>query len=105
MNQIVMNPKTVPALPLGQPVDGRPRYGMTPEQAHVYRWLVLHRPHQGAFCVNFAEIGEVMLCKRWNVFGRVEALIERGWLKAHKARGTYEFVQPVRLFKEPRDAS
>lgn len=91
---------TVPAHPLGIPVDGRERYGMTPEQAHVYRWLVKHRPHNGPFRVNFAEIGRVMVCSRWNVFSRVEALVERGWIKPRDAHGTYEFVQPVKLFRE-----
>lgn len=91
---------TVPAFPLGQPVDGRERYGMTAEQAHVYRWLVKHRPHSGPFRVNFAELGLVMACSRWNIFSRVESLIERGWIKPCSVHGTYEFVQPVKLFRE-----
>lgn len=46
----------VPAFPLGQPVDGRPRYGMTPAQADVYRCLVKHKPHNDAFGINFREL-------------------------------------------------
>jgi hypothetical protein len=47
---------TVPAYPLGQPVDGRKRYGMTPEQAAVYRWLVENRPHKGSFNIQYRDV-------------------------------------------------
>lgn len=104
MSRTLPHERTIPAYPLGRPVDGRERYGMTPEQAHIYRWLVLNRPHDGSFRLNFAQLGEVMLCKRWNVFKRVMALVDRGWLKPCKAHGTYEFVQPVMLFREPSHA-
>ena len=33
MSALAHSEGTVPAHPLGQPLDGRPRYGMTPEQA------------------------------------------------------------------------
>ena len=92
--------KTVPAFPLGQPVDGRPRYGMTPEQAHVYRWLVKTRPHDRAFTVDFRHIARAMASTNGNIHGRVMALVERGWLDRDDAG--YRFVQPIRVFKEPQ---
>ena len=105
---------TVPAYPLGQPADGRARYGMTLEQATLYRWLVLNRPHNEPFLLDFhgacAEIGIHLN----PMFQRVCALVERGWLERveGKARMTcdgprkplarYAFVHPVKLFKVPR---
>lgn len=93
--------ETVPAFPLGIPVDGRERYGMTPEQAILYRWLVKYRPHDGDFKINMQQAASVMLCKRWNIHERIKALVERGWIKPTTA-GRYAFVQPVKVYKGPR---
>jgi predicted DNA-binding transcriptional regulator len=95
--------KTVPGFPLGQPVDGRPRYGMTPEQAYIYRWLVEHRPHSNSFAINFRHIAQRMASTSGNIHQRVAALCERGWLEREDAG--YRFVHPVMQFKEPRHAS
>ena len=92
--------KTVPAYPLGIPVDGRPRYGMTPEMACLYRWLVKYRPHNGPFAVSFREAALAHLTGVHNIHLRVTALVERGWLK--KTHGRYSFVKPIRHFAEPR---
>lgn len=92
---------TVPAHPLGIPVDGRKRYGMTAEQAHIYRWLVRHLPHDSEFKINFQRLGDAMVCKRWNAFTRVQSLVERGWI-APTGSGRYAFVHPVKMFREPR---
>lgn len=91
---------TVPAFPLGQPEDGRDRYGMTPEQACVYRWLVKHRPHDQPFAIGFSLLGRLMMCSKGNAFQRVSALVERGWLD--RDAGGYRLVKPIRQFKEPR---
>jgi hypothetical protein len=59
--------RTVPGFPLGQPVDGRERYGMTAEQAHAYCWLVKNRPHDKPFCLNFRD-------PAWSLIGILAAL-------------------------------
>lgn len=90
---------TRPAYPLGRPAD-RDRYGMTPEQAHVYRWLVKKRPHDRAFSISFREVALAMASPVGNIHARVSALVERGWLERDDAG--YRFVQPVMQFKENR---
>jgi len=90
---------TRPAYPLGKPAD-RDRYGMTPEQAHVYRWLVKHRPHDRAFAIAFREVALTMAAPLGNIHQRVAALVERGWLKRDDAG--YRFVQPIMQFKGRR---
>jgi hypothetical protein len=100
--------KTVPAFPLGQPEDGRPRYGMTPEQARVYRWLVLNRPHDCFFHVHFREMRESDGKQLQTAHEAVEALLERGWLERNGegqrgGRTEYRFVHPVMLFRAPRN--
>lgn len=92
---------TVPAFPLDIPTDGRQRFSMTVEQAIVYRWLVKHRPHTGPFRVNFREIAKITITHAALAHERVQALVERGWLRAC-GHGIYEFVQPVRQFREAR---
>ena len=87
---------TVPAFPLGQPVDGRQRYGMTPEQAAVYRWLVENRPHDRAFSINYRAVGLSMASPIGNIHMRVCALCERGWLE--RVGLHYRFVHPVMRF-------
>lgn len=94
--------KTVPAFPLGRPVDGRERYGMTPEQAVTYRWLVKHRPHDKAFVVSFRVLGRDLMTSEGHAHARVKALVERGWLEREDAG--YRFVHPVMTFREPRGA-
>lgn len=91
---------TIPAYPLGRPVDGRLRFGMTPEQAHVYRWLVKNRPHDRAFVVNFRSVAKAMMTKEGNAHQRIMALVERGWLERDDAG--YRFVHPVMMFREAR---
>lgn len=91
---------TIPAYPLGKPLDGRARYGMTPEQAYVYRWLVAHKPHTTPFAVAFREVAQKMVSTPGNIHARVNALIERGWITRDDAG--YRFVLPIRTFKEPR---
>jgi predicted DNA-binding transcriptional regulator len=89
---------TVPAFPLGRPVDGRPRYGMTQEQAHVYNWLVKRRPHNGTFNINFREVAVTMATTHTNTYARVQALVERGWLT--KDDGGYRLLHPVKVFRK-----
>jgi predicted DNA-binding transcriptional regulator len=108
MSQIVLRPTTVPAFPLGQPVDGRPRYGMTPDMARTYRWLIENRPHDDLFRMSFREIGKALGVNGHPVHASVAGLVERGWLIRGKANGgwtEYRFVHPVMRFKEPRDAA
>lgn len=98
---------TVPAYPLGEPFDGRPRYGMTPEMAEVYRWLVQHKPHHGSFAINFRETGWRMARHYTALHRTVQGLVERGWLECGDlpvkgAGSTYSFVHPVKQFKAPR---
>jgi predicted DNA-binding transcriptional regulator len=92
--------RTVPGFPLGEPVDGRLRFGMTPEQANIYRWLVQHRPHDRSFVISFRHIAQCMASTSGNIHQRVAALVERGWLEREDAG--YRFVQPVMHFAEPR---
>lgn len=97
----------VPAYPLGEPYDGRLRFGMTPAQAEVYRWLVQNKPHHGAFGVNFREMAFRLVSHLETSHACVRGLVERGWLEVaeHKASATvYRFVHPVKLFKAPRHA-
>jgi hypothetical protein len=88
---------TVPAFPLGRPVDGRERFGMTPEQAHVYRWLVENRPHDRPFSINYRAVGLSMAAGISNIHMRVWALCERGWLE--RVGLHYRFVHPVKVFR------
>lgn len=95
---------TVPAFPLGQPHDGRPRYGMTPTMASLYHALIASRPHKCAFKIDFralcAETGKSL----HPVHDAVTGLVERGWLTRSSINGahsTYAFVHPIMRFKEP----
>lgn len=92
---------TVPAHPLGIPVDGRERYGMTPEQACVYRFLVKTQPHGERFKLHFRSLAKSMVCGLGNAHQRVTGLVERGWLKVDRTGG-YAFVHPIMFFKVPR---
>lgn len=97
----LISERTVPAFPLGQPKDGRPRYGMTPEMARVYRWLVDNRPHNGEFRLNFTDLCEALETERSTAHLHVIGLVERGWLEAGPENGAwrlYSFVQPVKVF-------
>ena len=99
--------RTVPAYPLGQPEDGRPRYGMTPEMARAYRWIVENRPHDAPFWLRFSEISEAMQTERSTVQLLVVGLVERGWLDRVDVPGSlahYALVHPVKVFKVPADA-
>jgi hypothetical protein len=100
----VLKEATIPAFPLGRPVDGRERFGMTHEMARVYRWLVAHRPHDGNFAVDFREAGDALgIPSCGTVHYLTTALVERGWLKlVNGARyERYQFVHPVKVFRAP----
>lgn len=94
---------TVPAFPLGFPTDGTLRYGMTPEQAILYRWLVKHKPHSEAFQINSRIIGSLFLTSHSLIHSRISALVERGWLK--KDGSKYAFVQPIKHYRGRRNAA
>lgn len=99
--------RTVPAHPLGQPIDGRPRYGMTPEQAVIYRWLAAHKSHTAAFKPLCREVSAATGLKLSVVHRSLIELCERGWLMAHLCQSevratTYSFVHPVMHFAECR---
>jgi hypothetical protein len=99
--------RTVPGFPLGQPVDGRERYGMTREHADAYRWLVKNRPHDKPFCLNFRDCAwSRQKISHSRTHDTIAALVERGWIQkidAPNSRAvTYSFVHPVMQFKESR---
>lgn len=103
MNVSVASVATVPAFPLGIPVDGRLRYGMTPAQADVYRWIVKHKPHHESFGINFRELAFRMASHLKTSHACVRALVERGWLEVaeYKPSATvYRFVHPIMHFNE-----
>lgn len=91
---------TVPAFPLGIPSDGRPRYGMTPGQAALHRWIVAHKPHTRPFAMSFRFVAQRMAATHGNIHARVTALVERGWLDRDDAG--YRFVHPIMHYAEPR---
>lgn len=97
---------TVPGFPLGQPIDGRPRFSMRPEMARLYRWLVANRPHHKPFKFDFRDVAHSLPMHLQSVHSNVEALIDRGWLvsddDANHLNRRFSFVAPVMHFKEPR---
>lgn len=95
---------TVPAYPLGRPVDGRERFSMTPDQARVYRWLVQTKPHGEPFKIDFRKTGTATGYGTSTAHSCVVGLCQRGWMAVvpSKTKGIYRFVQPVMMFKEPR---
>lgn len=99
----VASVETVPAYPCGRPVDGRPRYGMTPEMAAAYRWMTEHKPHDQPFGINFRETAWRMARHHGSFHETVQHLVERGWLHklddVNHMNGTYCFVHPVMQFK------
>lgn len=95
---------TVPAHPLGIPTDGRKRFSMTARIARAYRWLVLNRPHDGEFLLNFREAAEGIGCNTSAAHFSVVALEERGWLRRvnpSQTNARFAFVHPVKMFREP----
>ena len=94
---------TLPAYPLGQPVDGRPCYGMTPEQARLYCWLVANRPHAEVFRVLFREVGAALQMSPGTVHFCLMELIDRGWVRQIPSKSwcKYTFVAPVMRFRGP----
>lgn len=95
---------TVPAFPLGQPIDGRKRYSMTPEQASLYRWLIANRPSERPFAMDFRDIARQTPTGLYALHVRVQALVERGWIMPvtiKPGHSTYSFVHPIKYFKEP----
>jgi len=110
MTVAVASVQTVPAYPLGRPVDGRPRYGMTPEMAAAYQWLVAHKPHDAEFAVNFRESAWRMARHHGSFHLTVQGLVDRGWIEKsgflkRGGQSTYRFVHPVMTFKAPRNAA
>lgn len=93
--------RTIPAYPCGKPLNGKERFGMTPEQAKVYRWLVAHRSHKEPFVIYFREMARVFNCQPGVVHRHVQCLRERGWIMK-TCRDSYMFVEPIRFLKEPR---
>lgn len=91
---------TVLAHPLGIPVDGRERYSMTRDMAHVYAWLIRNMDHDEPFAVNFRAVAQAMLSREGAVHTQVKSLVERGWLLSVGNR--YKFVEPIMRFKAPR---
>lgn len=96
----------VPAHPLGIPADGRPRYGMEPEQAKLYRWLIANRPHDEEFHFDFRRTAQGIGSHFGTVHSLAKGPIERGWLyrveNGNHLDTVYGFVQPVMRFREPR---
>lgn len=104
---VCLNEKYVPAHPSGIPADGRLRYGMTPEQASLYRWLVANRSHDEEFHFDFRRAAEALgFYHGGAVYQVVRGLIERGWLyrveNGNHLDTVYGFVQPIMRFREPR---
>ena len=95
---------TVPAFPLGRPVDGRQRFSMTSHQAAVYRWLVTCRPHGETFALNFRAMATEMGWPLSTLHLCVQGLVERGWLHVvpNGSHTLYAFVHPIKHFREPR---
>lgn len=99
--------RTVPAFPLGRPVDGRERFGMTPEQARIYRWLVQNKPLDKEFKPRCREVSRETGISLHAVHHSMRELDARGWLigipcKPSAVVTKYRFVQPVMMFKAPR---
>lgn len=94
---------TIPAFPLGQPLDGRKRFSMTPRQAKVYRWLVEQRQHDHMFTVDFRRTASALGMTASAVHFCVMELVDRGWMEAviDRAVGVYQFVHPVMTFRAP----
>lgn len=95
--------RTVPAYPLGRPTDGTPRFGMTPEMAILYRWLVKHKSHDQSFVLNSRVIGALFLTSHSRIHERIHALSDRGWIK--KDGGKYRFVEPIQHYAERQNAA
>ena len=95
--------KTVPAYPLGRPVDGRERFSMTPVQAKVYRWLVANKPHGEPFTIDFRKTGEAIGYGTSTAHSCVVGLCQRGLMSVVpcKTKGIYRFVPPVMFFAAP----
>ena len=101
MTALILADNTTPAFPLGQPLDGRKRYSMTPRQAKVYRWLVENRPHGHKFTVDFRGTAAAVGMTASAVHFCVMELVDRGWMAEvlGRALGVYQFVHPVMRFR------
>ena len=97
---------TIPAFPLGQPLDGRPRYSMTAAQARVYAWLVKHRAHDGMFRLDFRDVSRGIGHELSTIHMSIRGLVERGWLydRPNASHTEYAFVHPIMVFPGRRDA-
>jgi hypothetical protein len=98
----LISDSTVSAFPLGQPTDGRPRYGMTPFQARIYRWLVENKPHAEPFNILSRDVAWALNSSPHHAkyHDAVRALVERGWLDGDWY--SYQFVHPVMTFRGAR---
>lgn len=103
MTAVIFADSTIPAFPLGQPLDGRKRYSMTPRQARVYHWLVENRPHGHKFTVDFRGTATSVGMTASAVHFCVMELVDRGWVAEviGKVPGIYQFVHPVMRFRAP----
>ena len=100
MSEEILEFDTVPGFPLGQPPDGRPRYGMTPQQAQLYRWLVQSRPHHVPFRLHFRDAAEQLGMALSSVHWCLMELVDRGWVEqlANGAHTQFQMVPPVKRF-------
>ena len=91
----------VKAYPCGRPVDGRPRYGMTPVQAILYRDLVDRFGHAKGLSFQICQRPTALrlgLEAKMHVIRETKALVERGWIEETEPRGYYRLIEPVMRF-------
>ena len=106
-DELVFYDRLIKANPLGVPEDGRPRYGMTPEQATVYAYIVENMPHDRTFLMNFRQLAAGVSMQLANVRGAVADLYVRGWLEPDYTGPVtvYRLIAPVKRFKKPPQES
>ena len=108
MTALAYHEGTVLAHPLGIPLDGSNRYGMTPAMARLYRWLVHNRPHSSEFSLSFRDASEALGADVSSIHYCAVGLEERGWLRRFNRRGhhpLFAFIHPVMNFRECTEIS
>lgn len=107
MTAVILADNTIPAFPLGQPPDGRKRFGMTPQQARLYRWLVESRPHDIPFQMHFRDAALALGIGVGAAHYCLIELVERGWVTStgNGAHTQYQMVPPVMAFRAPTETS
>jgi hypothetical protein len=107
MTAPALRESSIPAFPLGQPLDGRKRYGMTPQQARLYRWLVKSRPHHIPFQMHFRDAALALGTGVGSLHYCLMELVDRGWVSntGAGAHAQYQMVPPVMTFKVPTEIS